>query len=135
MRKRLYRVSESEHFNLLSMYEHLKVMEIEMLDGEIAWQDDLPDRIAEVEGLMDKATCVGALVDWPTLARIREIKAERQMIRYTCSLAAGSSERDAALAFRFFGIDRFVKVGLGRVKMRHRRVESHGSVTSFRKKA
>ena len=48
---------------------------------------------------MDKAYCVGALVDWPTLKAIREIQAERQMIRYQNSLAAGSNERDAALAF------------------------------------
>lgn len=29
MKKKKYRVNESEHFNLLSMYEHLKVLEAE----------------------------------------------------------------------------------------------------------
>lgn len=94
-----YRVNGTEHFNLYSMYEHLKCIEIDMEDGAIPWDDSLFDRIEEVEELMDKAYCVGALVDWPTLKRIREIKAERQMIRYNTCLAAGSSEEDAALAF------------------------------------
>lgn len=93
-----YRVNESEHFNLMSMYDHLKCMEIDAVEtGE--WPDGLEERIEEVEMLLDKAYCVGALVDWPTLKRIREIKDERQLIRYSKSLAAGSNERDAALAF------------------------------------
>ena len=95
-----YRVNESEHFNLYSMYEHLKVLEIEMQDGERPWDDSIFDRIDEVESLMNKAYCVGACVDWPTLKRIREIKDERQMIRYNRCLAAGESERDAAIAFQ-----------------------------------
>lgn len=95
-----YRVNESEHFNLSSMYDHLKVREIEMEEsGNYDGSDELHTRIAEVEDLMEKAPFVGSLVDWPTLKRIREIKDERQMIRYACSLAAGSSEQDAALAF------------------------------------
>ena len=89
-----YRVNESENFNLVSMYEHLKAQEE---DGD--WSEELHARIAEVEDLMEKAPFVGSLVDWPTLKRIREIKDERQMIRYTTCLAAGSDERDAALAF------------------------------------
>ena len=48
---------------------------------------------------MEKAYCVGALVDWPTLKRIREIKEERQLIRYNTCLAQGTSEKDAAMAF------------------------------------
>ena len=48
---------------------------------------------------MDQAPHVGSLVDWPTLKRIREIKDERQIIRYQRSLEAGSTERDAAYAF------------------------------------
>ena len=48
---------------------------------------------------MEKAYCVGALVDWPTLKRIREIREERQLIRYNTCLAAGASEREAAQAF------------------------------------
>lgn len=95
-----YRVNESEHFNLYSMYEHLKVLEIEMEDGERPWDESIFDRIEEVESLMDKAYCIGALVDWPTLKRIREIKDERQWIRYNRSLAAGASEREAAIAFQ-----------------------------------
>ena len=94
-----YRVNESEHFNLYSMYEHLKCMEIDMQEGEIPWDDEVLDRIEEVEQLMDKAPWVGSRVDWPTLKRIREIRDERQFIRYQRSLAAGSSEQDAALAF------------------------------------
>ena len=94
-----YRVNESEHFNLYSMYEHLKVMEIEMQEGERPWDDGLFDRIEEVERLMDLAPYVGSLVDWPTLKRIREIKAERQIIRYQRSIEAGSTEKEAAYAF------------------------------------
>ena len=94
-----YRVNESEHFNLLSMYDHLKCMEIDMQEGTRPWDDEVLSRIEEVEQLMDKAPRVGSLVDWPTLKRIREIKEERQFIRYQCSLAAGSSEQDAALSF------------------------------------
>ena len=94
-----YRVNESEHFNLYSMYEHLKVLEIEMEEGERPWDDSIFDRIDEVETLMEKAYCVGALVDWPTLKRIREIKDERQMIRYNRCMAAGATECEAAEAF------------------------------------
>lgn len=94
-----YRVNSTEHFNLHSMYDHLKCIEIDMQDGTIAWDDSVLDRIEELESLMDKAPWVGSLVDWPTLKRIREIKDERQMIRYTTCLAAGADERDAALAF------------------------------------
>lgn len=93
-----YRVNESEHFNLMSMYDHLKCMEIDAIETG-NWPENLEERIEEVEMLMNKAYCVGALVDWPTLKRIREIKDERQLIRYSKSLAAGSNERDAALAF------------------------------------
>lgn len=94
-----YRVNATEHFNLHSMYDHLKCIEIDMQEGTIPWDDAILDRIDELESLMDKAPWVGSLVDWPTLKRIREIKDERQMIRYTTCLAAGSDERDAALAF------------------------------------
>ncbi len=94
-----YRVNESEHFNLYSMYDHLKAMEIDMQEGTRPWDDNVLDRIEEVERLMDQAPHVGSLVDWPTLKRIREIKDERQIIRYQRSLEAGSTERDAAYAF------------------------------------
>lgn len=95
-----YRVNESEHFNLMSMYDHLKCMEIDAIETRNwAEAENLEERIEEVEKLLEKAYCVGALVDWTTLKRIREIKDERQLIRYSRSLAAGSDERDAALAF------------------------------------
>lgn len=95
-----YRVNESEHFNLMSMYDHLKALEIQMQEGEIEWDNSIEDYIEEVESLLNKGYCAGALVDWPTLKRIREIKNERQLIRYQRSLAAGSSEQEAALAFK-----------------------------------
>lgn len=98
--KKKYRVNESEHFNLWSMYDHLKALEVQMEEGEIEWDDTIEDRIEEVESLMEKAYCVGALVDWETLKRVREIQVERQFIRYNRSLAAGSSEREAAIAFQ-----------------------------------
>jgi len=96
---KLYRVNESEHFNLMSMYDHLKCIEIDMDEGTIPFDASIYDRIEEVESLLEKASCVGALVDGKTLGRIREIKNERQFIRYNRSLAAGASEADAGLAF------------------------------------
>lgn len=99
-----YRVNESEHFNLYSMYDNLKAQEIEMVEQPRGtytseqW-DAIYDRIEEVESLMEKAPFVGSLVDWETLKRIREIRAERQMIRYATCLAAGATESEAAYAF------------------------------------
>lgn len=98
-----YRVSESELFNLQSMYEHLKCLETEMIMGETEFDenewDSLCKKLDETEMLMEKAYCVGAPVDWPTLKRIREIRDERQMIRYATCLSQGTPEKDAALAF------------------------------------
>ena len=94
-----YRVNESEHFNLMSMYDHLRCMEIDMEEGTIPWDDGVEAQIEEVRELLEKAYCVGATVDWPTLKRIREIKVERQTIRYQKSIAAGCSEKEAAMAF------------------------------------
>ncbi len=99
MATKKYRVNGSEHFNLYSMYEKLKCIEIDMEEGTIPWNDNVLDRIDEVEKLMDAAPYVGSLVDWPTLKRIREIKEERQMIRYATCLAQGTPENEAALAF------------------------------------
>ena len=99
-----YRVNASEHFNLLSMYDKLKCQQIDMEEApahtytEAQWEE-LDKRLEEVNQLMEQAYCVGALVDWPTLKRIREIKEERQLIRYNTCLAAGESERNAAMAF------------------------------------
>lgn len=96
-----YRVNESEHFNLMSMYDHLMCKRDAMREDPCVDADELEaieDRVAEVSGLLDKAYCVGATVTWPVLARIREIQAERQHIRYSRCLAAGMSEQDAAVA-------------------------------------
>lgn len=99
-----YRVNESEHFNLYSMYDKLMCIELDMQEApahtysEKQW-NEIENRIEEVEELMKKAYCVGALVDWPTLKRIREIKQERQLIRYSTCIACGVSEKDAAMAF------------------------------------
>lgn len=94
-----YRVNSSEHFNLYSMYEHLKCAEIELQEGLRNDWDYVLNRLEEVENLMDKAPHVGALVDWPTLKRIREIRDERNMIRYSIALACGTPEKEAAEAF------------------------------------
>lgn len=99
MATKKYRVNASENFNLHSMYEHLKCIEIDMIEGTIPFDKRILDRIEEVEDLLNKATFVGSLVDWPTLKRIREIKAERQMIRYATCLAQGTPENEAAQAF------------------------------------
>ena len=95
-----YRVNESEHFNLMSMYDHLKCVEIDMIEGVIPWDNEVIDKLEDVEDLLTKAYCVGALVDWATLKRIREIKNERQMIRYNKCLQNGMKEKDAGLAFK-----------------------------------
>ena len=94
-----YRINGTELFNLQSMYDHLKCAEIDMQEGVIDWDDAILDRIEEVESLLEKAPYIGATVDWPTLKRIREIKDERQLIRYTTCLAAGATEKEAAQAF------------------------------------
>ncbi len=97
-RPKLYRVNESERFNLVSMYDKLICRRIDTEErGE--YDEDNEARIAELERLMDKAYCVGAEVDWPTLKRIREIQAERRTIRYAAALAAGTPEAQAADAF------------------------------------
>lgn len=100
---RKYRVNGSEHFNLISMYEHLKCLEIEMIEEYERFTeeqfDELLDRIEEVEKLMDKAPCIGARVDWTTLKRIREIRDERNLIRYSRALENGASEKEAGYAF------------------------------------
>lgn len=94
-----YRVNGSEHFNLHSMRDKLYVMRDSAIeDRDWATVDLAEERIEEVEALLHKAPCVGSLVDWATLKRIREIQAERQLIRYNICLANGDSESDAAIA-------------------------------------
>ena len=86
------------------MCDYLKCLEIDMEEApahtysEAQW-DEIENRMDEVESLMKKAYCVGALVDWPTLKRIREIKEERQLIRYNRCMAQGMPEQDAARVF------------------------------------
>ena len=94
-----YRVNESEIFNLSSMYDHLKCAQIDLEEGRRDDWDYVMSRLEEVEMLMDKAYCVGALVDWPTLKRIREIKDERNWIRYNIAIQSGVSESEAGYAF------------------------------------
>ena len=60
-----YRVNESEHFNLYSMHDKLKCIEIDMQEApahtytDEQW-DEVQERISEVEELMEKAYCVAA---------------------------------------------------------------------------
>lgn len=44
-----YRVNSSEHFNLMSMHDHLKCVEIDMIEGVIPWDNEVIDRIEEGE--------------------------------------------------------------------------------------
>lgn len=95
-----YRVNESEQFNLTSMYEHLKCLEIEAQEND-DWDalEKVENRIEEVESLLDSAYCIGALVTWEQLKRIREIRDERNMIRYNIAIRNGVNEQDAGYAF------------------------------------
>lgn len=96
-----YRVNESEHFNLMNMYDHLMAQVETLRDDPAADSDELEaleNRAAEVSELLDKAYCVGALVTWPVLERIRAIQHERREIRYATCLAAGADEPAAAIA-------------------------------------
>lgn len=100
IQEKKYRVNESEHFNLMSMYDHLCCMLYDARDaGDSDKMEEIEGRIEEVNSLLEDACCVGALVTWPQLKRIREIRDERNMIRYQRSLASGSSECDASYAF------------------------------------
>lgn len=95
-----YRVSESEHFNLMSMYDHLRAKEIQAQENDEPWEvlDQIRSRIEEVESLMEDAYCVGALVSWPQLKRIREIRDERNAIRYGIAIQNGASWQEAEYA-------------------------------------
>ena len=95
-----YRVNGSEHFNLVSMRETMYVLRDDATD-EGNWEkaDFFDERIEEIENLLEKAPCVGALVEWETLKRIREIQAERQTMRYIRCLANGDNEKEVAIAF------------------------------------
>lgn len=97
-----YRVNESEHFNLMSMYDKLRAEMIELEESENPdWDryDRLEERLHEVGELLEDAYCVGALVTWSQLKRIREIRDERNAIRYQIAIEGGASEKDAGYAF------------------------------------
>ena len=82
------------------MLDKLYVMRdtaVEERDWDTA--DLAEERIEEVKMLLKKAPCVGALVEWEVLKRIREIKDERQFMRYCACIANGDSEREASMAF------------------------------------
>lgn len=92
-----YRVNESEHFNLMSMYDHLKCLEIyarEVNEWNVL-EKKVEERLEEVESLLESAYCIGALVTWEQLKRIREIRDEMNNIRYLTAIQNGASERDA----------------------------------------
>ena len=93
-----YRVNSSEAFNLDSMYTHLLNDAYDMEHDTKPWDDALYAKFEEVRDLMDYAY-VGARVTWPQLKRIREIRAERQMMRYACAMQSGETEARAAMAF------------------------------------
>lgn len=100
MKTKKYRVNESELFNLQSMRDKLYVQRDDAIDAsDYETAEKAQARIEEVETLLNEAPYVGAAVIWPTLKRIREIAAERQMLRYNTCIAAGASESEAALAF------------------------------------
>lgn len=100
MKEKKYRVNGSEVFNLQSMYDHLKCIEIDARENDNYDKlEEVEKRIEEVESLMDSAYCIGALVTWPQLKRIREIRDERNMIRYNIAKANGASEKEAGYAF------------------------------------
>lgn len=95
-----YRVNDSEVFNLQSMYDHLVCMEIDAQEnGDWDALEEVEERIEEVKNLLESAYCVGALVTWPELKRIREIRDERNMIRYNKTIQNGADDQDAGYAF------------------------------------
>lgn len=97
---KLYRVNGREVEELFSMKEKLGVLRNEAIDeGRYDEADLYEERLEEVDNLVSKAWYAGALVDWPSLKRIREIKAERCAMRYGACIAAGLSEKKAAYAF------------------------------------
>lgn len=99
MSTKKYRVNESELFNLQSMREHLQCLIYDMDEGIIDRDDTIEERLEEVDDLLERAYCIGALVSWDDLKRIREIRDERNMIRYCKAVESGCNEREAGYAF------------------------------------
>lgn len=83
----------------MSMYDHLKAGMIDAQESR-DWDtyDKLEKQCDEVEELLESAYCVGALVTWEQLKRIREIRDERNEIRYNIAIRNGASARDAQSA-------------------------------------
>lgn len=99
MSTKKYRVSESELFNLQSMRDYLQCLIYDMEEKIIDWDDTIEERLEEVDDLLERVYCIGALVTWDDLERIREIRDERNMMRYNTALSSGCSEREAGYAF------------------------------------
>lgn len=95
-----YRVNESENFNLHSMHDHLYCRLYECIEEKRFDEvEKIEELLEEVEMLIDKAPCIGSLVDWTTLKRIREIRDERNLIRYNRAKSNGANELEASNAF------------------------------------
>lgn len=94
-----YRVNESEHFNLLSMQDKLTCWLYDARENrDIEAEKKIEERLEEVSELLKSAYCIGALVTWSQLKRIREIRDERNMIRYNIAIQNGASDREAGYA-------------------------------------
>lgn len=90
-----YRVNESEHFNLVSMYYYLKEQAEVALRNDEPWQviEDLYSRLEEIHKLMEAAPHIGAFVTWPELSRIREISDGRKSIRHALAIQNGAIDK------------------------------------------
>lgn len=89
-KQKLYRVSANEHFNLMSMLDKVWNEVYEARENGTFEQEEAAEaKKDELEELLDKAPCVGSLVTWQTLARIREVAAARETIRNAACAQAG----------------------------------------------
>ena len=94
-----YRVIDSEHFNLLCLSDNLNCREFRARENnDCGALEKVEERIEEVESLLESAYCIGALVTWPQLKRIREIRDERNTIRYNIAIRNGASDQGAGYA-------------------------------------
>lgn len=89
-KRKLYRVSSNEHFNLMSMLDKAwNEVYGAREHGAFEEEEAAEARKDELEELLDKAPCVGSLVTWQTLARIREVAAARETMRDAACARAG----------------------------------------------
>ena len=79
-KQKLYRVSANEHFNLMSMLDKVWNEVYEARENGTFEQEEAAETKKDEE-LLDKAPCVGSLVTWQTLARIREVATAREAMR------------------------------------------------------